>query len=97
MAVGRDKAGRFVKGNSGNPKGRVAVSPEVKEMFKSAAPEAVKLLIDTMNDPDVRVDMRVKCAETILERVYGKAVQPIEGGLENKVEILMGEAARYAD
>ena len=32
-----------------------------------------------------------------MDRVYGKAVQPIEGNMDNKVEIVMGGAAKYAD
>lgn len=92
----RDKSGRFKKGYSGNPGGMKAMPQEVKEMLKAAAPEAVKLLTDTMHDPKAKIDLRVKCAETVLDRVYGKATQPIEGGLDNKIEIVLGGAAKYA-
>lgn len=94
--TGRDSAGRFVKGMSGNPKGMKPMPQEVKEMLKAAAPEAVKLLTDTMHDPKAKIDLRVKCAETVLDRVYGKATQPIEGNLDNKIEIVLGGAAKYA-
>lgn len=66
----------------------------MKEMFRAAAPEAVRLLIDTMNDPATKIDTRLKCAETILERALGKAAQPIdlEGGA--RLEIVMSEELR---
>ena len=69
--------GRFVKGQSGNPAGRPAVPADTKELFRGSSPDAAQLLIDTMNDPTAKLELRVKCAETIIERVLGKAVQPI--------------------
>lgn len=97
MPENRDKNGQFVKGNNGNPGGRPKVPDEVKAMLKAAAPDAVKLLTETMKNPKVRTDLRIRCAETVMDRVYGKAVQPIEGNMDNKVEIVMGGAAKYAD
>ena len=93
----RDEAGRFVKGQSGNPSGKKPMDADVKEMLKAAAPKAAALLIETVNDPEVKIDLRIKCAETVMDRVYGKAVQPIEGNMDNKVEIVLGGASKYAD
>lgn len=93
----RAESGRFEKGKSGNPSGRPKVDKDVKEMLKAAAPKAAALLIETVNDPEVKIDLRIKCAETVMDRVYGKAVQPIEGNMDNKVEIVLGGAAKYAD
>lgn len=96
-AENRPITGKFEKGQSGNPGGRPKVSEDVKTMLKAAAPEAVKLLTETMKDEKVKTDLRIRCAETIMDRVYGKAVQPIEGSVDNKVEIVLGGASKYAD
>ena len=81
MATPRDNAGRFIRGRSGNPSGRPAQSDEVKIMLKAATAPAVQLLIDTMNDPNAKPELRVKCAELLIDRVLGKAAQPIEVGV----------------
>lgn len=87
MAGDRDARGRFLKGKSGNPGGRPAVPDEVKTMLKAAAPGAVQLLIDTIADEGVKIDLRIACAERLLERVYGKPAQPIEGETGGAFEV----------
>ena len=87
----------FQPGQSGNPGGRKKVAPEVKEMLKAEAPEAARFLIETMHNEAVKDELRIKCAETVLERVYGKATQPIEGDLSGGFIITIGqEVADYA-
>lgn len=86
----------FAKGQSGNPSGRPKIPKDVKEMLKAAAPDAAKLLIDTINDSEAPRALRLEAAKTLLDRVYGKATQPIEG-VDNKIEIVLaGELADYA-
>lgn len=86
----------FKKGQSGNPGGRPKVSQDVKDMLKAAAPEAAQLLIDTINNPTAKAELRIECAKVVMDRVYGKATQPIEGSMDNKIEIVLGGAAKYA-
>ncbi len=54
--------------------------PEIKEMFKAACPDAAKLLIDTMLDEDIRIELRVDCANEVLNRGIGKAHQSVDIG-----------------
>lgn len=69
----------FQPGQSGNPGGRAPIPDDVKQMLKAACPQAVKLLVKTINDETSKPDLRIKCVEIIMDRTYGKATQPIEG------------------
>jgi len=81
----------FRKGQTGNPKGRPKVPTEVKEILKAAAPGAAKLLVEMVADEAQKPELRIKCAETVLDRVYGKAVQPIDGVLDVSARMLLGD------
>lgn len=81
----------FRKGQTGNPKGRPKVPTEVKEILKAAAPGAAKLLVEMVADETQKPELRIKCAETVLDRVYGKAVQPIDGALDVSARMLLGD------
>ena len=82
------------KGQSG---GRKKIPEDAKAMLKAATPAAVKLLIDTLNNPEEKTETRVRCAETVLDRVYGKANQPIDlGGEVPKIEIVLNGAEELA-
>lgn len=66
-------------------------------MLKAATPEAAGLLIATMKDSAVKPELRISCANEILNRVYGKATQPIDGAVDNHIVItLTGELKDYA-
>lgn len=85
------------KGQSGNPSGRKKIPEDAKAMLKAATPAAVKLLVDTLNNTNEKTETRVKCAETVLDRVYGKANQPIDlGGEVPKIEIVLNGAEELA-
>lgn len=95
--MARNEKGQFVKGTSGNPNGRPQLSDKVKEMLKAATTEAAQLLIDTMNNPEVKPELRVDCANEILNRVYGKPTQPIDGEVSGGFEIILaGPVSQYA-
>ena len=82
MAGNRDKTGRFVKGASGNPRGRPVVPDEVKEMLKGATADAARLLIETMTDERAPLKLRLDCANAVMDRVYGRPTQPIDGEID---------------
>ena len=81
MPENRTKTGQFAPGISGNPGGRPTDTQETregKELLRSASPAACKLLRDTINDPGAKLELRIKCAEIVLDRVYGKPHQAVE-------------------
>lgn len=84
----------FEKGKSGNPRGRPKIPPDVRDMFKAATPAAAKLLIKTIDDEDAPLALRMDAAKTVIDRVYGKATQPIDGNLDATLQIVMSDEAR---
>ena len=76
----RDKAGRFVKGQSGNPNGRPKKPPELAK-YAEGAPAKLRAIAD---DPSTPVKIRADIEKFFFEAVYGKAPQAID--LEGKRE-----------
>ena len=73
----RDNKGRFVAGNTGG--GRPRMPDEVKNMLKAATPRAAQLLIDVIDDENQPMNLRIDCANKVIERIFGKPNQPIDG------------------
>ena len=77
----RPKGRPFQKGVSGNPGGRPKETDAVKagkELLRKALPEAVKTVIATMRDPEAKPGERFDAAKYIVDKVLGKAAQPIQ-------------------
>ena len=74
---GRDGNGRFRPGHSGNPEGRrVEKDPErarVRELAREKTVEAVEALAEILADTTASAMARVRAAEALLERAYGRA------------------------
>ena len=68
----------FQKGQSGNPGGRKKIPDDIKEMLNAATPDAYKLLCETINNEKEKTELRVRCAEIVLDRVYGKPKQSVD-------------------
>jgi len=67
----------FEKGQSGNPGGRPKENAEVKALARQHGPAAIGKLVELMNCGQPRTE--VAAAQALLDRGYGKAVQPIAG------------------
>ena len=76
----RDKAGRFTKGQSGNPNGRPKKPPELEKYAKDA-PAKLRAIAD---DPATPVKIKADIEKFFFEAVYGKAPQAID--LDGKME-----------
>lgn len=72
----RDEKGRFLKGHRMG--GRRPMPSEVKELFVGATVDAANYLISVVQDPTEKSDVRVKCAEIILNRAYGMPRQSLD-------------------
>ena len=71
---------QFQKGQSGNPGGRKPDTDEVrqaKEELRKLTLPAVLRLKAALGDPDTKPAEIIKITEIILDRVMGKAAQPI--------------------
>lgn len=76
----RDKRGRFVKGQSGNPTGRPKKPVEL-ELYAKDAPKKLRAIAD---DPDTPVKIRADIEKFFFEAVYGKAPQSVD--LDGRME-----------
>lgn len=75
--AGRDPAtGRFVKGNTGG--GRTQLPEELKTAFRAACPQALDVLKRILTNEGAKDSDRIRCAEIILDRGYGKPVQAVD-------------------
>jgi hypothetical protein len=71
----RDASGRFIKGVSGNPGGPWKVTAEIREAARTYGAESIERLAHWMRSADPQAS--IIAAKILLERGYGKAVQPI--------------------
>ena len=93
----RDKSGRFVKGQSGNPRGRTPLPPDFKT-YAAQSPARLRAICD---DPKTPIKVKADIEKWFAEMFYGKSPQAldIEGSLENtgkQVIEFKGELAEWA-
>ena len=75
----RDEKGRFVKGHKGAHKaGRKLTPPEFKKACEELVLPALGVLKEIMMDPAQPASSRLKAAEIILDRTFGKPFQSLQ-------------------
>lgn len=84
-------------GQSGNPRGRPRVPPELRDLARAHTAAAIKALVAIMNDADASASARVAAAVAILDRGHGRPTTEIDlraGGLSGAPPITTAEFAR---
>jgi hypothetical protein len=62
----------FQRGSSGNPSGRPKIPEDVKELARGYSKEAISTLAAVMRDNAAPHSARVRAAETLLDRAWGR-------------------------
>lgn len=78
----------FQKGQSGNPSGRPKDDPGLKEACRSHTMECIEVLVSIVNNKKSRDNDRIKAAEVLLDRGYGKAVQAVDIDAKNIPQVV---------
>ena len=68
----------FVKGQSGNPRGRPRRDYDLAELARGHTPAAIATLAEIMTDTSAQPSARVAAATAILDRGWGKAPQALD-------------------
>ena len=75
VSEGRNEAGQFVKGQSGNPGGRpkkTAAEEKAIEMLKELTPEAVEVVVGILRSEKTSAYAKLQAAEIIFNRAMGR-------------------------
>ena len=98
---GRNEAGQFAKGVSGNPGGRPKRTPAEQkaiDMMKAATPQMVELVLAIANDEKASFYAKLQAAELILNRSMGKpeTYLRVENGEQSREEATASLMALFA-
>jgi hypothetical protein len=100
----RSAGGKWLPGQSPNPGGRPKGVEEVQRLAREHTPAAIKALITITGNAKAPPAARVSAATALLDRGWGKPMQPTEHSGEMIQRVISGEpltpeqwAAKYAD
>lgn len=85
MTESRNVAGRFVKGQSGNPGGRPKQDPETREALRAASPAAARKLVELLKSKNEKIAFQA--AQEILNRTEGKPRESVSMDLSAGVDM----------
>lgn len=74
----RDSKGRFIKGSSGNPRGRPKTDEEIKEALRDLVPRSIVVLTEILSNPEARDQDKLRAIELIFDRVFGRPFQQMQ-------------------
>ena len=67
----------FAKGQSGNPRGKKPIPPDVKAALQALVPDAIRCLKRIVKSKSTG-PVQTKAAEIILDRVFGRPAQQVQ-------------------
>ena len=62
----------------------------IREELEAAMPDVFRVLRETIVNEEVKPELRIKCCEIVLDRVYGKTCPPEEDGVGGGAVVLTG-------
>lgn len=79
----------WVKGQSGNPAGRAKSEYALRDYARTFTEEALQTIVGIMRDERASADVRLRAAETLLNRGWGRAPQSValEAGPEARLTL----------
>lgn len=87
----------FKPGQSGNPSGRPKVLEEFKNLCRKNSVDALTEVIKILKNEKSKNSDKLKAAEMILDRAYGKPIQEVKGMQLNQFAQIWQEAAKKAE